>query len=192
MTRGRANRRIETPGTAWRAGFGSLSLRKEKSRRPSAANKDGQDSQAMAVPGRLELPTFGLGNRCSIRLSYGTIGYLTSDPNFLGDGQRWHQNGWFELCRFCPVRSTATSFRYNYYDSIGFVLGRITYARHKIICWRQLQQDGQIIVRIFSGSFRHDRKYLPRDSVWITLLSFFHSGREQPIRPSRCSRAVAQ
>src|SRR5271168_2374209 len=26
----------------------------------------------MAVPGRLELPTFGLGNRCSIRLSYGT------------------------------------------------------------------------------------------------------------------------
>ena len=27
----------------------------------------------MAVPGRLELPTFGLGNRCSIRLSYGTI-----------------------------------------------------------------------------------------------------------------------
>jgi endonuclease YncB( thermonuclease family) len=27
----------------------------------------------MAVPGRLELPTFGLGNRCSIRLSYGTV-----------------------------------------------------------------------------------------------------------------------
>ena len=26
----------------------------------------------LAVPGRLELPTFGLGNRCSIRLSYGT------------------------------------------------------------------------------------------------------------------------
>src|SRR5712691_7741614 len=26
----------------------------------------------MAVPGRLELPTFGLGNRCSIQLSYGT------------------------------------------------------------------------------------------------------------------------
>jgi hypothetical protein len=26
----------------------------------------------VAVPGRLELPTFGLGNRCSIRLSYGT------------------------------------------------------------------------------------------------------------------------
>src|SRR5580704_19157286 len=30
----------------------------------------------MAVPGRLELPTFGLGNRCSIRLSYGTKSML--------------------------------------------------------------------------------------------------------------------
>jgi hypothetical protein len=28
--------------------------------------------RCVAVPGRLELPTFGLGNRCSIRLSYGT------------------------------------------------------------------------------------------------------------------------
>ena len=27
---------------------------------------------SVAVPGRLELPTFGLGNRCSILLSYGT------------------------------------------------------------------------------------------------------------------------
>ncbi len=27
----------------------------------------------MAIPGRFELPTFGLGNRCSIRLSYGTV-----------------------------------------------------------------------------------------------------------------------
>lgn len=26
----------------------------------------------MAIPGRLELPTYGLGNRRSIRLSYGT------------------------------------------------------------------------------------------------------------------------
>jgi hypothetical protein len=26
----------------------------------------------MAVPARLERATFGLGNRCSIRLSYGT------------------------------------------------------------------------------------------------------------------------
>jgi hypothetical protein len=26
----------------------------------------------VAVPARLELATFGLGNRCSIRLSYGT------------------------------------------------------------------------------------------------------------------------
>src|SRR5262245_7767185 len=29
----------------------------------------------LAVPGRLELPTFGLGNRCSIRLSYGTASW---------------------------------------------------------------------------------------------------------------------
>jgi hypothetical protein len=28
--------------------------------------------EVMAVPARLELATFGLGNRCSIRLSYGT------------------------------------------------------------------------------------------------------------------------
>jgi hypothetical protein len=28
--------------------------------------------EIMAVPARLELATFGLGNRCSIRLSYGT------------------------------------------------------------------------------------------------------------------------
>lgn len=28
----------------------------------------------MAIPGRLELPTYGLGNRRSIRLSYGTGG----------------------------------------------------------------------------------------------------------------------
>jgi hypothetical protein len=34
----------------------------------------------LAVPGRLELPTFGLGNRCSIRLSYGT----NSGISFLG------------------------------------------------------------------------------------------------------------
>jgi hypothetical protein len=27
---------------------------------------------ALAIPGRLELPTYGLGNRRSIRLSYGT------------------------------------------------------------------------------------------------------------------------
>gem|GEM_PF-3366339 len=26
----------------------------------------------LAIPGRLELPTYGLGNRRSIRLSYGT------------------------------------------------------------------------------------------------------------------------
>jgi hypothetical protein len=30
----------------------------------------------MAVPARLELATFGLGNRCSIRLSYGTASPL--------------------------------------------------------------------------------------------------------------------
>jgi hypothetical protein len=30
------------------------------------------DVRALAIPGRLELPTYGLGNRRSIRLSYGT------------------------------------------------------------------------------------------------------------------------
>jgi hypothetical protein len=29
-------------------------------------------TRALAIPGRLELPTYGLGNRRSIRLSYGT------------------------------------------------------------------------------------------------------------------------
>ena len=40
---------------------------------------EGTDSQlsnemawdGMVAPGRVELPTFGLGNRCSIQLSYG-------------------------------------------------------------------------------------------------------------------------
>ena len=36
----------------------------------------------MVAPGRVELPTFGLGNRCSIHLSYGAKAklphYLTS------------------------------------------------------------------------------------------------------------------
>jgi hypothetical protein len=31
----------------------------------------------VAVPARLELATFGLGNRCSIRLSYGTTGEIS-------------------------------------------------------------------------------------------------------------------
>ncbi len=31
-----------------------------------------QTQECLAVPARLELATFGLGNRCSIRLSYGT------------------------------------------------------------------------------------------------------------------------
>jgi hypothetical protein len=35
-------------------------------------DRAGCREKTMAVPGRLELPTFGLGNRCSIRLSYGT------------------------------------------------------------------------------------------------------------------------
>jgi hypothetical protein len=43
----------------------------------TARSNDARERQAsVAVPGRLELPTFGLGNRCSIRLSYGTIIWL--------------------------------------------------------------------------------------------------------------------
>jgi hypothetical protein len=42
----------------------------------SVASREGRllpnCTREVAVPGRLELPTFGLGNRCSIRLSYGT------------------------------------------------------------------------------------------------------------------------
>jgi hypothetical protein len=42
---------------------------------------EGTDSQlsnemawdGMVAPGRVELPTFGLGNRCSIHLSYGAV-----------------------------------------------------------------------------------------------------------------------
>src|ERR1700676_1258436 len=32
----------------------------------------------LAVPARLELATFGLGNRCSIRLSYGTRNFYST------------------------------------------------------------------------------------------------------------------
>lgn len=32
----------------------------------------------LAIPGRLELPTYGLGNRRSIRLSYGTASPLSA------------------------------------------------------------------------------------------------------------------
>jgi hypothetical protein len=41
----------------------------------------------LAIPGRLELPTYGLGNRRSIRLSYGTgcnFNYLVGTITFLG------------------------------------------------------------------------------------------------------------
>ena len=34
----------------------------------------------MVAPGRVELPTFGLGNRCSIHLSYGA---RTNLPHYL-------------------------------------------------------------------------------------------------------------
>ena len=34
----------------------------------------------MVAPGRVELPTFGLGNRCSIHLSYGADG---NSPHYL-------------------------------------------------------------------------------------------------------------
>jgi hypothetical protein len=34
----------------------------------------------MVAPGRVELPTFGLGNRCSIHLSYGA---KANSPHYL-------------------------------------------------------------------------------------------------------------
>lgn len=49
----------------------------------------------MAIPGRLELPTYGLGNRRSIRLSYGTTAHATSAKAdaFLSDRPAFHQSG---------------------------------------------------------------------------------------------------
>jgi hypothetical protein len=36
--------------------------------------------EIMVAPGRVELPTFGLGNRCSIHLSYGAN---VNSPHYL-------------------------------------------------------------------------------------------------------------
>ena len=41
----------------------------------------------MVAPGRVELPTFGLGNRCSIHLSYGAKSAPLSHDDFWT--QRW-------------------------------------------------------------------------------------------------------
>ena len=46
-----------------------------RKKRPAAARMRGQksDKSEMASPARLELATPGLGNQCSIRLSYGDV-----------------------------------------------------------------------------------------------------------------------
>ncbi len=47
-----------------------------KPERRSGSKMPGADSEArfkVEAPGRVELPTNGLGNRCSIHLSYGAI-----------------------------------------------------------------------------------------------------------------------
>jgi hypothetical protein len=63
-------------------------------RRPDERSMRGQHiHRCVAVPGRLELPTFGLGNRCSIRLSYGTA-----------RGAMYHRTG-AEVIRFPSARS---------------------------------------------------------------------------------------
>jgi hypothetical protein len=36
-------------------------------------SRDQQLDSGLAIPGRLELPTYGLGNRRSVQLSYGTV-----------------------------------------------------------------------------------------------------------------------
>jgi hypothetical protein len=35
------------------------------------ALRSDKSAKALEAPGRVELPTYGLGNRCSIHLSYG-------------------------------------------------------------------------------------------------------------------------
>jgi hypothetical protein len=61
----------------------------------------------MVAPGRVELPTFGLGNRCSIHLSYGAVGVaftiLHCDCVFLSPG-------WSGFQRADPHTSPSTRY----------------------------------------------------------------------------------
>jgi hypothetical protein len=60
--------------------FGLLLGEKPSAGRPSVSMQISQSrKQALVAPGRVELPTFGLGNRCSIHLSYGANAVV---PNF--------------------------------------------------------------------------------------------------------------
>jgi hypothetical protein len=55
-------------------------IRRTKFRRKDADQcREKKKEEEVVAPGRVELPTFGLGNRCSIHLSYGA----TATNNYL-------------------------------------------------------------------------------------------------------------
>jgi hypothetical protein len=62
------------------------------------AHKTCPDLLNLEAPGRVELPTNGLGNRCSIHLSYGATWLYLLDFTIL-----LH----FHICRYNRIQSTS-------------------------------------------------------------------------------------